>query len=243
MLKIYWLIVVCLVLSGCKTSGSYNPRPSGDSINDIIVAAATIETITESAPEVVAQTTIIKTEAKRVDKNVNELTAEFNKVNDDLQKERDSAKKYYNKILTLIVIASGLGCSILAVLFFTGHIKSTLGLLTLAGLFGGAITLLKLSEWFVYIAAGYGITLLGTIIYLGVKYQRSQKANREVVATVEKIKPKIDTKAFNSIANKTQSKSTKKIVDTAQRKINDIRFSKRRKPRGFRKILSDWKVS
>ncbi len=206
------------MLVGCAST-SEAPRPTGDSLVDIVSAANNIDKITENNKEVSTQTDIIRTEAERVEDGIDQINEEFSKTKNELAKEKEASNKAYKHVLTSILIASGLSVSVLLLLFFTGHLKSTLLLIIAAGLALGAITLLGINKYLEWIAGGYAAIILGFIVYIGVGYRRSVKANIELVETTEKLKPIVGSKIIAEQANPIQSKNTKKIVDTVQKKI------------------------
>lgn len=135
------------------------------------------------------------------------------KENTALKKEvttlKDQNTAQQRRILSMIVIASGLWMAVSIALFFLGTLRSVTLIVIAGSVLAGAIALQFLTAYTMLIGGVLVAMVGGFMIY---QAWVNRRALKEVVGTAEKTKEQIGTDTFHALANEEQSPSTQKIV-------------------------------
>lgn len=185
-----------------------------DKAADAAVAKAPV--VEPEMKEIKVATGEIETETKTIENSYKELAANANKQtvvltteNSKLKKEvvtlQDKSSVQQKKILSLIVIASGLWVGVSLMLFFLGKLPSA----TLT-LIGGAVLISAIALQFItayaMLIGGVAVGLMG--IYVVYQMFIQKRAFVETIYTAEEAKKQIGNAKFAKIADEQQSKST-----------------------------------
>lgn len=225
-MKLILFLLPLLLLTACKGlpkadySNASNALSSTSSSTSVIRDNA--KDIAELAPEVKPQTQVIIKEADKIDTATTTVAIELKaakketeKLTKDLANAKEESSKWLNRAISITIFASGLAVAVSIGLFIFGHLKSLLATLVAVCIFVAAITMQVLLAYMVYVALGTGILLAGVILYFVYKNRQAQK---ELVQTVEDIKPTIDNSVLKTVGDKVQTPFTKAVVDKLQGK-------------------------
>lgn len=168
-----------------------------------------IKEIKAATGEIEAETKTIENSYKELATNANKQTVVLTTENSKLKKEivtlQDKNNVQQKKILSLIVIASGLWVGVSLVLFFLGKLPSTT--LTIVG---GAVLISAIALQFItaytMLIGGVAVGLMG--IYVIYQMFIHKRAFVETVHTAEEAKKQIGHAEFVKIAEEQQSPST-----------------------------------
>lgn len=198
------------------------------------IVAPQMDGIRKEQAKIDAQTSDIALIAKQKTDASSKQIAQLQKENQSL---KDKNAQLYNKWLSSIIIAAGLFTAVSVALFFLGHFKSLTLTVISASVLLGAIALQFLLQYILWIGLAVTIITAGCIVYA---VWNNKKALRETVKTVEDVKPLIpDQEAFVNKANSIQSKSTKLIVDSVQKKLKqEKKLDARGKKRTLGRLLN-----
>lgn len=213
-------MTACKGLPKADYSNASNALSSTSSSTSVIRDNA--KDIAELAPEVKPQTQVIIKEADKIDTATTTVAIELKaakketeKLTKDLANAKEESSKWLNRAISITIFASGLAVAVSIGLFIFGHLKSLLATLVAVCIFVAAITMQVLLAYMVYVALGTGILLAGVILYFVYKNRQAQK---ELVQTVEDIKPTIDNSVLKTVGDKVQTPFTKAVVDKLQGK-------------------------
>lgn len=225
-MKLILFLLPLLLLTACKGI----PKADYNNANNAITSAnsstsvirETAKEIAELSPEVKPQTETISAEVDKIDNATSTVAIELKaakketeKLAKDLATAKEESSKWLNRAISITIFASGLAIAVSVGLFLFGHLKSLLATLVAVCIFVAAITMQILLAYMLYIAIGSAALLAGLILYYVYKHNRTQK---ELVETVEEIKPTIDNAVLKTVGNKVQSHFTKSVVDRIQKK-------------------------
>lgn len=160
------LVFACLFLASCTTSLDtagklHKPLESNNAFTATIKNDADV--IAEQFPETKPRTDNIKKNAEAIDKNTKAATNLVNKLEKELQEEKDNTNRWIDRTLGALIILSGIGVGVFTALFFFSGFHSITAIVICSGVLLGAISLQFVMANVIWFALGFAVLFAGVI--------------------------------------------------------------------------------
>lgn len=241
------ILLSCLLLVGCNIVGcnkenKRTPPPTNPTVTEPIKemksATATIKEEAKAAekiaPEVKPHTDVIQEKAGTIgaatlqvekaaaekDKIIKDQVKTIEKLNKELQDEKDSYLRLYKRYSVIVGSIAFLCLAASIVALALGYLRTAVPIIISGSIFAGAVTLGWLLQYFWLIAIGTILVLVGSVAYI---IYRKHQQGKELVQTGEEMKKQIPDAAWlelEKLLNQVQSNDTMQFVKKVRSKIN-----------------------
>lgn len=229
-MKYFALFVLSIVLSvcvvGCNGTAKVTKNLQDsktqastalEHLDEIDRSASNINTLTDD-PSVHDETKNIDKHTDDATKNIVALNKNNEKLGKDLLAERESSLKKYKAYLVTISVISGIGIFVAGGLALSGTLRNFKLMIIAACVFCGSISLLFLFQYLLYVAIITAVIVVGLIIY-GITTNGAMKQTWKAIEQARK-DGVISWEEWSAIADATQSKTTKSLIDAWQKKVD-----------------------